>query len=204
MSRWAWTAPLGRPVEPTNRAEAIVLGCREPGFENRGGLRHVGQEGIDGHGLGALAPSCVQRRFYFTREFGGIDDEAAARILNHVGIVRRTQQRVGRHRHDAGLDSAPEEIKNAGQSFTTISTPVAGLQPPRQQRIARPVHPLGQLGKGHRLLGRADRCLGAAAFPEVPVDERHRHIEPCRQLNRLGGEKEIPDGSAISGPGKDS
>jgi hypothetical protein len=56
----------------------------------------------------------------------------------------------------------------------------------RQQRIAGAVHALGELGIGHSLaVHRADRRLGAAAFADVPVDERHRDVEARRKPDRV-------------------
>ena len=169
-------------VEP----EAIVFGRGEAGFEGRGGLRHFFKEGLDRHRFRGLRAELLEARRDLDREFRGIDDETTAGILDHVGVVRRAQQCVRGYRYDARLDGPPEQIEEGRAVLHHHEQPVAGRQPAREERVARPVHPLGQFGVAHRFLRRQDRRLCAATFAGMPVDEGDGHVEAGRQPDRMG------------------
>jgi hypothetical protein len=123
----------------------------------------------------------LQRRLDFLGELAGVDDEAAARILEQVGVVGGAQHRVERRRHDACLDGSPEEIEEGRAVLDHHQQAVAGLEACRQQGVAGAVHALGELGICDRLAGGADGDLGAATLRQMPVDERHSDVEAGRQ-----------------------
>ena len=83
--------------------------------------------------------------------------------------------------HDAALDRAPEEIEERRAVLHHHQHPVARLEAERQQRVARAIHALRELGVGDVLAERADRQLGAAAFADVAIDEGDGDIERWRQ-----------------------
>jgi len=172
-----------RRIEP----EAIIPRRGEPGLERGRGLCHLREEGVDRHRLRRLGPELLQGRLDLTGELGRIGDQPTSGILDHVGIVRGPQQGVGRHRHDAGLDGAPEEIEEGRAVLHHHQQAVAGRQPVREQRVARPVHALGKLRIGHRFLARQDRGLLTASFRQVTVDEGHGGIEAGRQSDGMRG-----------------
>ena len=164
--------PAGRAgrIEP----EAIVVGRGQARVEGGRGLGHLGEEGVDGQ---RRRRRLAEGRLDLAGELAGIGDQPAAGILEHVGIVGRSQQRVGRDRHDAGLDGPPEQIEERRTVLHDHEQAIARHQTEGQQGVAGAVHPLGQFAVGDGLVQRPDGRLGAAAFREVPVDERLGDVE---------------------------
>ena len=76
------------------------------------------------------------------------DDDARPRVAQQVRVVARSQQGINWDRHAAGLDCAPEHRGEVDAVEHAHQHP--GLHPraERTQRVARPVHPLGQLAVG--------------------------------------------------------
>jgi hypothetical protein len=131
----------------------------------------------------------LERRLDLGGELARVHDQAAARILEHVGVVGGAQQRVGRHRHDARLDRAPEEIEERGAILHHHEQPVARLQSQGQQCVAGAVHSLGELAVGDRLaVHGADRDLGRA--PSAT----------CRSMNGTATLKRSGSRTLWSGP----
>ncbi len=193
--------PAGRAggVQP----ETVVGRRGEPSVQLVGGPRQLGQEGVDG---ACLDSDLLHRRLDLGGELGGIDHEPAARILEQVGVVSDAQHGVERRRNDARLDGSPEEIEEGRAVLDDHQHAVAGLEPSGKQRVAGAVHALGEVIIGDGLGCRADGDLGAAAFFDVPVDERHGdveaggqpHLEVRPKFNALDHADPIPPAFRLS------
>ena len=116
-------------------------------------------------------------------KLGRPDDGGSRRIVDHVAVILRREQRVERHRHDAGLDGAPEDEEEFRAVLHHHQQPVAGPDAEPFQGVAVPVYPDGQLPVADLFARRRqDGGLGAAAFPYVPVDEGHGGVERRREI----------------------
>ena len=108
---------------------------------------------------------------------GRIGQRGAAGILDHVAVVVGPQQRVERHRNDARLDRAPEQIEELRRVLDHHQQPLARREAGSLQRQAAAIDPLGERAIGDVAGGAADRRLVRSPLREMAVDERHRDIE---------------------------
>ena len=123
----------------------------------------------------------------------GHDEHLRAAVAQHVFIIRRCQQRVERHRDDAGLDRAEESGREVDRVEERERHPLFALHAECHQRIGGAVHPLGQLGVSV-LAGVVDvRDLASPARLEVALDQIDRcvvlardcaHVSSCIRSTR--------------------
>ena len=103
----------------------------------------------------------------------GVGDEQRPRaaVLELVLVVRRREQRVQRHRHDAGLDRAEEQRHPVRRVEHRDGDALLALDAEPAQRVGGAVDALGELrvGAAARVVDVGD--LVAAAGGEVALDQ---------------------------------
>jgi hypothetical protein len=125
-----------------------------------------------------------QDRLHHRQQLRRHDQRLRPAVAEYVGVLLGRQQRVEAHRHDAGLDRAPER----GRKVHRVE------QQQRDARLARnavggeqAAHAVGarrELAVGQRLGGIDEGRLGAAPVREVAVDHVGRRVVDARIAHR--------------------
>ena len=163
-------------IEP----EAVVVGGGRHGGKARLALlEQFGQRARGTFGAQHAARLLLgggERALDLAGKFRRVDQRGGAGVIDHEGVARRAQQRVERHRHDAGLDRAPEQIEEGRAVLHHHQQALAALEAELHQRVGAAVDIGGELGVADRAVGGVDRDLGAAALAEMAVDERRGDV----------------------------
>src|SRR5262245_58545968 len=135
-------------------------------------------------------------------------DDARARVVQDVLVVRRFPERAGGNRYGADLYGAEERVDELGtvekeQHDPLLDADVESLT----QHVARAVDALEHLCIGDSLVAAFDRDFGAPPFSDVTIDEPAGGVERIRQrehafiLSRVVNLDRIRDSGFGSGAG---
>ena len=136
-----------------------------------------------------------QRGLDLAGELGRERHGRARRVLDDDAVVGGAQDRVERHRHDAGLDRPPEQVEELRAVLDHHEHALPRREAEPDQRVAAAVDAVGELGVRHVAGRAADRELAAAALRHVAIDERRGDVEARREVKHRGRLRSI-DGEA--------
>ena len=114
----------------------------------------------------------------------GDDQRAHAAVFQHELVVRCGQQRIGAHRHDAGLDRAEEHAWKIDRVEMGQHDPVFHFQPQPGQCLSRAVDASGELGVGVTALIVDINGLAAAPGNKITLDEIVGRVVLARNIDQ--------------------
>ena len=192
VDRRLGVAGRARRVEP----EAVAQGRRRRGRAPRlgGGEQRLVREParrvrIDADSVAHRRPRLGERRLHLGEHVGMRHHRAGARILQHVGVVRRPQEVVDRDRHRADPRRPEEAVMEPRPVLAEQHDPVALPDPERPERVGGAVHPLGDGGVAPRGAVGDQRRPVAPPRLQMAVEERDRDVEGLGEFDaaRRGG-----------------